>query len=429
MFGGKKILVLIAVLILLIVGGVFLAYGLFMKNSGPVRLTYWGLWEPESVFSEVIADYQRSHPNVSIVYKKMSPTGYRDRLTAALASGGEPDIARIHNSWLPMLKNGLAPFPANVYSISDFKADFYPVASRDLTDGRQVWAVPLETDNILMFVNSDIFTAGGASVPSTWEEFSETTAKLTVRDDSGNLSTSGTALGTASNVDHWQEILAMMMSQAGVDMSETPASAQAAEALGFYTGFVNAQQVWDETLDASTLAFANGKVGTYFGPSYRYFDIKAINPNLNFQVAPVPQLANSSPVTYATYWAEAVSKKSKNQQAAFEFLKYLSSKEVLTKLYAAESKVREFGEPYPRVDMAGLLSSDPVTSIVATQAQSATSWYLDGYTFDGETGINSKIGKYYQDGVNEVLGNGTSEEALKTVEAGVKQVLGQYGIN
>lgn len=429
MFGGKKVIVLIIAAILLIVIGVAIYFGMtYFKSTGPVTLTYWGVWEPESVFSEVVADYQKLHPNVTVKYRKMASTGYRERLSAALASGTEPDIARIHNTWLPMMKTGIAPFPGSIYSVSDFKRDFYPVVSSDLTDGRQVYAVPLGVDTIVMYVNSDIFTAAGFSIPTSWEEFAETTNKLTVRDESGKIKTSGAALGTASNVDNWQDVLGLMMVQAGVDLNRDPGSVAASEALGFYTGFVNAQQVWDETLDQSTLAFATGKTAVFFGPSWRYFDIKAINPDLSFQVAPVPQLANSTNVTYATYWAEAVSRKSKNQKEAFEFLKYLSSKESLSKLYSAQSKIREFGEPYPRVDMASLVTADPVVSVVVSQAQNAKSWFLAGFTFDGETGINSKIGKYYQDAVNAVLGSETPEKAMETVTAGVEQVLAQYGI-
>lgn len=425
---NKKPLIIIGAVILLLIVAAVVVVTMIFKNSGPVALTYWGLWEEASVYQEVIADYQKTHPNVTIKYQKMAPTGYRERITAAMSGNSGPDIVRIHNSWLPMMRNSMAPFPENVYPVATFKQDFYPVAVTDLTDGKQVWGVPLETDNILMFVNNDIFTAGGAKIPTTWEDFAATTEQLTVKDESGRINTSGTVLGTASNVDHWQEILGMMMLQAGVNLNKNPGAEVAAEAVGFYTGFVNVSAQWNETLDQSTLAFASGIVGTYFGPSWRYFDIKAINPDLNFQVAPVPQLANSTPVNYATYWAEAVSKKSANQAAAFEFLKYLSSKEALTKIYSAQSKLREFGEPYPRVDMASLVAEEPVVGVVISQAPVAKSWYLDGFTFDGDTGINSKIGTYYHDAINSVLESETPQKALETAAAGVEQVLGQYGL-
>ena len=440
MFSGKKILVIIGIVLLLLAAAAFVVFKLLVSKAGPATLTYWGLWEPNSAMQVAIDDYKRVKPNVTINYQKMSPINYRERLTAAIASETGPDIVRIHNSWLPMLKNSLQPIPSSVYSAETFKNTFYGVASDDLVSGGQVWAVPLEIDTILMYVNEDLLTKSGGTVPTTWEDFSPVVSQMTVR-SGGGLQTSGTALGGASNVDHWQEVVGLMMLQAGVDLNSAGNSTAAQEAMGFYTGFITAYQTWDETQDASTLAFANGKVGFYFGPSWRFFDIKEISSNnsnnsdLNFKVYPVPQLQGSlvagRPVNYATYWAEAVSKKSKNGQEAAEFLKFISSKEELSKLYSAEAKLRGFGEPYSRVDLGESLKSDPVAGVVISQAPTARSWYLASVTNDGETGINSKIGKYYTDAINSIIGqSGQSDvaKALETVAAGVSQVLGSYGV-
>ncbi|KKU89744.1 MAG: ABC transporter, solute-binding protein [Microgenomates group bacterium GW2011_GWA1_48_10] len=428
----KKVLILIGIVfIILIIAGAATAFFLF-KQTGPVTLTYWGLWEPESVFSEVISDYERTHPKVKVKYQKASPIQYRERMMTAISKDGGPDIVRIHNSWLPMLKNSLQAAPTNVFPAEEFQKTFYPVASADFVADGRVWAVPLEIDTLAMYVNEDVIRAGGVAVPTTWEEFSPVASRLTVRDSAGRIQTAGTSLGGAANVDHWQEILGLMTLQATTQTgaSVNAGNSQAAvEAMQFYTSFESIDRDWDETLDASTLAFGNGKVGFYFGPSWRYFDIKDISQGkVNFSVAPVPQLTGGTTVNFATYWAEAVSKKSPHGKEAFEFLKYLSSKEVLTKLYAAETSIRGFGEPYSRVDMASLLATDPVGSVVISQAPTAKSWYLAGYTNDGETGINSKVGKYYLDAVNAVNQGSEVAKVMETVAAGLAQVLGSYGI-
>jgi len=59
-----------------------------------------------------------------------------------------------------------------------------------------------------------------------------------------------------------------------------------------------------------------------------------------------------------------------------------------------------------------------------SQAQGATSWYLDSRTFDGPTGINSQMINYFGDAVNAVA-NGTSapDKALAAAAQGVAQVL------
>lgn len=415
------------ILLIAIIVGLIIYSG---QRSGQVTLTYWGLWEePDAGLQAVIADYRRLHPNVTIKYARQSPLHYQERLSAAIAKNDGPDIFRIHNSWLPMLKNGLAPAPVDVFSSADFKA-FYPVATSDLISGGQVFAVPLEIDTLGLYVNDDIFRAGAVNVPTLWDGddgFLAVAKKLTVRDNNGRVTTAGAAMGTASNVDHWQEIVALMMVQAGVDMTRGANSSAAAAALGYYASFAGNQRVWDETLDNSTLAFANGKVGMYFGPSWRYFDIKAVNPNLNFRIVPVPQLPGGATINYASYWAEAVSRKSQNTKEAFAFLKFMSTKEELTKMYAAAAKIRGFGEPYSRIEMAPLLVSDPNVAPFINAAPTAKSWYLASFTRDGDTGINSRIGKYYADAVNNVMRGGDPNGALTTVAQGVGQVLGSYG--
>lgn len=409
----KKWLVITGILFFVLV---MVAVGFFflLRKPGPVTLTWWGLWEPEAVYQTVIADYQRTHPNITIKYAKQSQLNYRDRVTTALAGTDSPDIIRLHNSWLPMFKNLLVPAPETFANI------FYPVVSTN-------YGLPLGIDTLVMFINDDLFRAGGVNVPVIWDGaggFLEVANKLTVKDGYGRIKTAGTALGTASNVDHWQDIISLMMLQAGVDLDNNPNSSAAVQALGFYGAFARGQNIWDETQDNSTLAFASGKIAMYFGPSWRYFDIKALSPNLNFRMVPVPQLAGGTPINLATYWFEGVSKKSKNPKIAWDFLKFATTKDELTKTYTAQAKLRPFGEPYPRIDMANLLPE----SVVIQEAPTAKSWYLASFTNDGDTGINSRIGKYYFDAVNAMLRGADAKSILDTVQKGVNQVLQSYGV-
>ncbi len=71
----KLALILFAVLGVLIIGVYFLAR-YFFGGFGTTTIEYWGLWEPESVYTTVIADYQKLHPNVTINYKKKSQLQY-----------------------------------------------------------------------------------------------------------------------------------------------------------------------------------------------------------------------------------------------------------------------------------------------------------------------------------------------------------------
>jgi multiple sugar transport system substrate-binding protein len=328
---------------------------------------------------------------------------------------------------MPMMINYLEPVPTTFITTSSFKSTYYPVASTDLIVNGKIYAIPFGIDTLGLYVNTDLLTAAGVEIPTEWEQFREAARKLTVR-DGGRIKTAGAALGNAINVDHWQDILALMMSQAGVDMEKDAASIRAQEALLYYTTFSSVDKVWNQSMENSTMAFAQGRVAMYFGPSWRFFDIKNINKNINFRVVPVPQLAGADKVNYASYWAEVVSKNSANKEAAFAFLKFLTSQEVMEKMYTEASKIRAYGEPYARVSMASKMTTDPNVGPFIAGAGAAKSSYLASFTGDGETGINTRISNYYADAVNGATGGSGARGALDTVASGIRQVLGGYGL-
>lgn len=423
---GKRILGLLILFIVLIVIGfvAFKVIGRLLARNQPVVLTYWGLWENEAILTGVIAEYKKTHPNVEISYSMQSPKQYRERLQAAIERGEGPDIFRYHATWVPMLKDDLAPAGKTGYTAAEFQQAFYPVAARDLVIGGRVYGVPLMLDGLGLYYNEDLLRAGGIIPPTTWEDFREAALSLTVKDENDQIITSGAALGTTGNVEHFSDIMALMMLQNGADL-KNPTGKEAQDALSFYHLFTEKpNQVWNETLDNSIIAFANGKVAFIFAPSWWVHNIRLMNPNLRFQIIPVPQLPGTN-TTWASYWAEGVSAKSSHQDEAWEFLKFLSSKETLISLYTEASKTRVFGEPYSRVDLAQTIANDPYVGAYIRQAQTAESFFLAGRTFDN--GINDRMIKYLSDAVNS-LGQGVSpESAVETVAQGFSQVLSSFG--
>jgi multiple sugar transport system substrate-binding protein len=400
----------------------------FQKPKQPetISLKYWGLWEPESLIIELIKDYQQTNPHITVQYLLQSPKDYRERLQSALARGEGPDIFRWHNTWLPMLKADLSPVPDSIIPANQFGSLFYPVVKQDVYSGGRYYGIPLGFDTLALYINQDILNAHpDLKVPTTWDNLRQTAHQLTQLNDQGQLTQAGVALGTANNVDHFSDILGLMILQNGGNPGQ-PDSEAAASSLKFYTLFTKQDNSWNQTLPASVYAFATGKVAMIFAPSWRVHEIKQINPQLNFKLYPVPQLPGTN-ITWATYWLEGVSKKSANQQAAWEFLNYLSSKDTQTKMYNLASQTRLFGEPYSRTDLADSLKDDPYVGAVVAQASMAKSWPLASHTFDN--GLNDRLIKYYEDAINGLLNKTSDSQVFAALSQGVSQVLSQYGLN
>ncbi|EKD64641.1 MAG: hypothetical protein ACD_50C00333G0012 [uncultured bacterium] len=421
--------VLIVVMLIVSIGYIIYSFGLpLLRRVGitEVTLTYWGLWEEPSTMQSVIAEFNRDHPNIKINYSKQDHKQYRERLVTRIQNGTGPDIFRYHNTWIPMLSDVLAPLPSDVISRDEFGRTFYPVASRDLIKNGAIYGIPLEIDTLALFINKDIFDSAGLSAPKDWIDFINYSRSLTVKDSGGQILTSGAALGAFNNINHAPDIVSMLLVQNGVDLNNIEGNAEeAAEALGFYASFVTAADIstWNTSLDPSMIAFSKGNVAMYFGYSWDYFTIKALNPGLVFEIHPVPQLQGQN-ATIASYWVEGVSAKSQYQQEALLFLKFLAEKETAQKFFSESSKTRAFGEPYARIDLADSLKDNPIVYPFVSQGSIAVSSFFSSDTHDN--GLNSQMNTYLGDAVNAVINGGSPQSAVVTLTEGVNQVKNQY---
>jgi len=421
--------ILLGIIVIVVVG--FFIFKIVIPNiqntqGSKVKLEYWGLWEDASILNAIISDFSRAYPDITINYSKQDIKQYRERLMARIQNGTGPDIFRFHNTWVQMLSDTLLPLPNDAIKKDDFTKWFYPVAQKDLIRNGAIYGIPLEIDTLALYINTNIFKSAGVSAPNNWVDFINYARSLTVIDENGKIKTAGAALGTFNNITHAPDIISLLFVQSGVDLNNIKENEQAAaEALDFYTSFSlpKGSKTWDSDLDASILAFGKENLAMYFGYSWDFFMIKAINPNLAFEIYSVPHLPNQN-VTIASYWAEGVSVKSKHQKEALLFMKFLAKKETEEKLFAEESKTRTFGEPYARTDLADLLKDNANVYPFVFQAKDAESSFFASDTFDN--GLNFQMNTYLGNAVNSVLGGGSPQSAVDTLSQGVAQVLSQY---
>lgn len=430
--GNKKyliigIFVIFTLLIFYFLLNLFTGAGSEKKD---ITLTYWGLWEDKEILDPLIADYQTKNPGIKINYVKMDRADYREKLIQRSKSGQGPDIFRFHNTWVKMLKEIMTPVPSSIYSNSEYENTFYPVTKEDLKIDSNYYGIPLEIDGLVLVYNNDLFKKAGILVPpTTWQELIDDAVKLTVKGTDGKVINSGIALGLSSNIEHFSDIFGWMLLQNGLDLTKISSDmgVDTLESFVFFRGDdkESSKRVWDEFMPNSSVAFIEGKVAMVIVPSWHIANLKEANPNLEIKVTTLPTTPGGLQVCLANYWVEGVSRFSKNQLEAWKFVKFLSEKENMVKLYAEQAKVRPFGEPYSRIDLANTLIQDPYVGSVIQQAKYMKSLPLISRTFDN--GINDEIIKYIENAINSRLNATTSSEALKKAQEGINQVLSKYG--
>lgn len=419
--GGVIFFILIFIFILKFISGA----------KGPaknIELIYWGLWEDSQSFDPLIQSYQQKNSYVKIKYEKMSPQEYLQKLIVRSQKGLGPDIFRYHNTWLPEVREVVAPLPQQIVSIADFDKLFYPIQQKDLKIGDYYYGIPLEIDGLVLIANESLFKKAGINVVvSNWEQVLDSASKLTVKNSSGKVITSGIALGTASNVEHFADIFGWMLLQNGGDLKKLD-DKEAIDALESYRQFAEPpNNFWDEEMPNSITAFIQEKVAMIVAPSWELLTIKAANPDIKIKVLSLPAVPGTKPISLASYWVEGVSKYSKNQLEAWKFLRFLIEKDNLTKMYETEAKTRIFGEPYARVDLASLLVQNEYIGAVIAQANNYQSLPLITKTYDN--GLNDEIIRYLENAINSIVNGVAYNQAAKTAATGVAQVFSKYKIN
>ncbi|MBI3232288.1 MAG: sugar ABC transporter substrate-binding protein [Candidatus Doudnabacteria bacterium] len=390
----KKLIYLIGGVVFLIILAIVVAVSSGSKHStnnlptGPVVLTFWKTFEDSQNMQALFEAYRQKHPNVEIVYTKKNIENYEKDLLNALASGTGPDIFSINNAWLPGYLDKIAPVDEKAFSIKEYKDAFVDTAVEDFTEGGKIYGVPLSVDSLALYYNKDLLGTAGIAVPAkTWQELSDQVKQVTLKDSKGYFTRSAVPLGLSQNINRGVDIYYLFMLQLGFkpdglksnfgSLSQTiqkgeQTFAPARDALDFYTSFANPKSTnynWNSRSDYSIDAFVNGRSAYLYSYAYTQGTILQKAPNMRFDVAPAPQFSLDDPaVNFSNYWGEVVSKQSKNQAVAWDFLKFITSKEALDKYYAVHK------QPASRKDLIELQIQDPDIGVFAAANLTAHSF-------------------------------------------------------
>lgn len=358
------------------------------SKSGTVSI--WGLWESPEVMDALIAKYKEVSPNVTVVYDDRSilkPDQYKEIVyTRMMQEADAPaDVVFVHDSWVPSLRQYLSSAPKDFMDANTYSTTFYPAAvDNAVADGR-IYAVPAYYDGLALVYNKKHFEAIEQQTPPTaWEEFRRLALNLTQKDKDGNVIRAGAAIGAADNIDFFSDIIGMMFAQAGVALPSELDSKKAQDAVTFYTTFLNEDGVWSTSLPEASAAFAQEKVSMIFIPSWNLLDIIKVRPDLSIGVAPVPQAIASTPVSWGSFWMYSVPAKSKNQDVAWDFIKFLATDEAQLLMFSTASQYRTYGAPYANVSLRDQIASGAAAPYLKP--------YLDTASFSKSNVFSARAG-------------------------------------
>jgi len=146
-------------------------------SAGATVLTFWG-WP--TGYNLAVDEFNKTHPNICV---KLSNAGASTaeyvKLSDALKAGsGTPDVATIEYFELPSFEVTKSLVDLANYGVGAAKANEAPVAWDQVTQGKSIYAMPVDLGPLALFYNSKEFSANGLTVPTTWTEFATDAAAL-----------------------------------------------------------------------------------------------------------------------------------------------------------------------------------------------------------------------------------------------------------
>ena len=387
---SKFQIILTSIFVIFIIIGVIL-FATYKGSGSQTELppiTVWGTF-PEPLFTKYVSKLNVTRADaLRIDYVEISEPNFDKAFIEALARGLGPDAILISQDLLHKHEDKVVPIPYSVLSQRDFQNTFVEQAELYLHPNG-VLALPFLLDPLVMYWNRDTFTNAGVAVfPKFWDEFSAIGQRINQKDVNSNIRRTVLALGEFNNLAHAREILGTLLLQAGNPVtyreSESLAIASALgnrgyvgttsslPALNFFTKFSdprNPDYSWNRALPISMSFFLSGSLSTYIGFASELKDLRQKNPNIDFDVAQLPQArGGQNKATFGLMYGFSIVRSSADANSAYAVISELLTPSALSEMVSMSYL------PPVRRDMIASGSSDPYLSIFYDSALISKGW-------------------------------------------------------
>lgn len=387
---SKFQIIIIAVCVIAVLVAVLIFAGILpgFKKGGAggkaTEISMWGIF-PEGKIRTLISDFNEENRDFfKINYSQKKSSDYENEIINALAAGSGPDIWVLTQDLILKNKDKIFVIPFASYKERNYRDNFIDSAALFI-DGQNIVGLPLAVDPIVLYWNRDLFSSNGIGrPPQYWDEFLIDVQNLVKRDEAGNITQAGAALGEFQNVKNAKEILSMLILQTGNpivknDTLDVVLGYKGENLLDptestvrFFNEFSNPGKTsysWNKALPDSDKMFVAGSLAMYFGYASELENIKAKNPHLNFDIAEVPQIKDGKiKATFGRIYSLVISKNSPQLQAVFSAILKLTDKDFSKDF----SQITGLGSARRDVLVEG--TGDPILSIVYKSTIMSRAW-------------------------------------------------------
>jgi multiple sugar transport system substrate-binding protein len=306
---------------------------LAMAQQKEVR---WGQWKGpevgEKFMSELKAAFEKDHPDIKLVPVDSPFNGFHDRALVLHQANKLPDVLLVQVDWVAEFADLGLIEPLDERIAKEPKEFFgnIPTTFHTKWRGKQYY-LPIESGAVALFWNTQRFKEAGLSgPPKTWDEFADYARKLT-NPDKRQFAVTGTLQGEPPTNMTYEIYPLLLQAGAKIIDSETNKavfnSPEGVKAIEWYVDRINKDKisvpgVLSNGEKEKRANFASGNVAMMFEGPWGVAIQKQLNPNLTYDIAPLPKGATTGTMVRGSL--NALTSQARDKDAAWTFMRWMS---------------------------------------------------------------------------------------------------------
>jgi multiple sugar transport system substrate-binding protein len=303
-------------------------------------LEFWTIGREGEAVVKLLPEFQREHPGLRVRVQQIPLTAAHEKLLTAYAGGSLPDLVQIGNTWIPEFAelHALEPLDGRVAGSRDVRVkDYFPTVWGTNRIGGVVYGIPWYVDTRLLFYRVDLLRQAGFDAPP--RDWSQWRAQM----DAIRAKSGGARWGALLPTNEYDQLLALALQSHVLLLRDGGRygnfeSADFKRALAFYVGlfergdvpaYTNVQvgNPWEE--------FGRGAYVFYLSGPWNIGEFRKrlpVSQQGEWSTAPLP--GPDGPGDSVAYGSSlAIPRTSRDKQAAWSLIEYLSRPQVQQRFY------------------------------------------------------------------------------------------------
>jgi multiple sugar transport system substrate-binding protein len=319
-------------------------------QAAAVHWLRWADFVPASdvlLKGEITAECQKAL-GIKLTVETINANDIQARITSSIQSGSGPDIVNVLNNWAHLYPESLAAVDDVAEELGKAQGGFYESSRAAAHDGKRWLAVPFNIVGVQIAYRKSWFDEiGYTKFPETWEQYRDAGKKLKAKGRPIGQ-TLGHTFGDAPNFAY-----PYLWSWGGKEVEADGKtvvlnSSETVESVKYMVGFWKDAHdegglAWDDSSNnraflAGTICATNNGASIYIEAkrkpdAYQTEAGKALKDDIGH--APLPR-GPAGQFSYHGQFSNMLMAYSKNQRAAKEFMRWISSKPIFEKWFVSQ---------------------------------------------------------------------------------------------